>query len=814
VAIQKVMIKYISAAFLFCLSQLCFAGQIVHVGTASSDVIVVVIETVDGEAVPSQDSALWPVNDSEPSQVGRYSYVWYEEKAQGARYPLSQRHHMYLQLSSELTEDAIYIIETPYGPDTLEFNSRASLCESIKVNQTGYFEFGTVRYANLGIFLGDLGPQELISLPTYDVVDASSDEIVLSGDVTYWGDDTDPSPSAIQERGSGEYVYRMDLSGLTDGGPYYISIPGFGRSYEFGVGETSTKEIAYVHTRGLYHQRCGIALEAPFTSFTRGTCHTSVEITEADPDGFITDRGDVMEIHGGYHDAGDFDRRFGHTLIPAWMLNLYEAFPDHFADKQYLLPESGNGIPDWLDETLWSILVWEYLQDESGGIRGGTEANRHPEYGVVNAETDHLIYRTYRIYGHTTAVGAGLFAHASRLVRSFDSQRADSLQDRAVRAWEYLESHDLATAHDAQKMYASLQLYLATGAAEYHDAFKTHAGYLLGNPGWPEQYNPVWWNLNTIKDGMIFTPYFFGYLITDREVDPGIQTELSQLIQDAAQTQLNVVMNQPYPIGDTPGLAWGTATNQGRYAEPMILMYRLTGDQEYLDGVSLLADYSLGLNPLGKCYVTGLGDNPPNCPLQLDSYFTYQAGKGNVPGIVVYGPVADPNDVNWERAVWEKIYPEIDTLPEQRRYSDGWSFIGANEFTTWETMALNVCMYGFLSSFYEPDTVHSTVKKKEHLDAPASIKLLQNYPNPFNPVTTIRYFLPENSTVRLDIYNIKGQKIKTLVNKKQSAGTYTVRWDALNESGIQVANGVYLCKIKATNHSMTFSEVKRLLFAK
>jgi len=355
------------------------AGKIVHTGTASSNILVIVLETEDGEAAPSQDFDQWKVNGASPSSVGHYSHVWYEEKAQWPGYPMSLRHHMYLRLDNNFSNDAVYNIESPYGVVSFTYNDRTSLCQSIRINQVGYFGKSHVRYANLGIYTGDLGPQKPDAAPAFEVIDEQSGQVILTGQAEYWGDDTDPSPSDIQKRGSGEHVYRLDLSALAEGGPYFISIPGYGRSYTFGVGEDYTKRIAYIQTRGLYHQRCGIALEEPYTKYTRGACHTSVEVTDADPPGFIKTRGEKMDIRGGYHDAGDFDRRFGHTLIPAWMLTTYEAFPEHFADQQYNLPESGNGIPDWLDEALWGLLVWEYLQEDNGGIRGGTEADGHAQ---------------------------------------------------------------------------------------------------------------------------------------------------------------------------------------------------------------------------------------------------------------------------------------------------------------------------------------------------------------------------------------------------------------------------------------------------
>ncbi len=80
---------------------------------------------------------------------------------------------------------------------------------------------------------------------------------------------------------------------------------------------------------------------------------------------------------------------------------------------------------------------------------------------------------------------------------------------------------------------------------------------------------------------------------------------------------------------------------------------------------------------------------------------------------------------------------------------------------------------------------------------PETIVLQNNYPNPFNPTTSIRYTLNEASQVRLTIYNMLGQEVKTLVNAFQPAGFKSVSWDATNNSGRTVSAGVYLYKLEA-----------------
>ncbi|HUV35856.1 MAG TPA: FlgD immunoglobulin-like domain containing protein [Patescibacteria group bacterium] len=82
-------------------------------------------------------------------------------------------------------------------------------------------------------------------------------------------------------------------------------------------------------------------------------------------------------------------------------------------------------------------------------------------------------------------------------------------------------------------------------------------------------------------------------------------------------------------------------------------------------------------------------------------------------------------------------------------------------------------------------------------DTPDCNALMQNYPNPFNPITTIRYQLARKSHVRVDIFNIKGEKIVTLVNRTMPAGMHEVTWDATADNGRKVTSGIYFCQMKS-----------------
>ncbi|MCK4689184.1 MAG: T9SS type A sorting domain-containing protein, partial [Candidatus Marinimicrobia bacterium] len=108
------------------------------------------------------------------------------------------------------------------------------------------------------------------------------------------------------------------------------------------------------------------------------------------------------------------------------------------------------------------------------------------------------------------------------------------------------------------------------------------------------------------------------------------------------------------------------------------------------------------------------------------------------------------------------------------------------------------------------DIIHIVVEKAaivgiDESVIPEEFALYQNYPNPFNPTTSIKYSLPKNTNVTLTVYNTAGQVVEVLVNKNQSSGNYTVKWDAR-----YIPSGVYFYQLQADD----FQQVKKCLLIK
>ncbi|MEM6645237.1 MAG: FlgD immunoglobulin-like domain containing protein [Bacteroidota bacterium] len=122
-----------------------------------------------------------------------------------------------------------------------------------------------------------------------------------------------------------------------------------------------------------------------------------------------------------------------------------------------------------------------------------------------------------------------------------------------------------------------------------------------------------------------------------------------------------------------------------------------------------------------------------------------------------------------------------------------------------ESAVLSVKGSGFLNEGLVADLADAEVRQ-----VPTDFALDQNYPNPFNPTTLISYSLPQASAVTLQVFDINGRLVQTLVNGSQEAGRYKVEWNGRNMSGAQVASGLYIYRVQADN----FSAVKRMMLVK
>lgn len=648
-----------------------------EIRTASDHVIIALFtsDIVDLEGISLYRPDQWKLGRR--SVIGLHKWV---TEAEGSE------HRVYIEVP-KLKNGKSYVLKTPYGKKRFRFKDTKTLCESIKVNQVGYSALSNVRYANFAIWMGDGGSTRIYgALPEYTVIDNRGRK-VAGGVLQEVGDD----------RSSGDHVYRIDLSAVPEGGPYRVSVKGYGVSYPFGVGGDFSRKVAWTSFRALYQQRCGVPVVKPYSDWDIRTkpCHETVYLTYG-PIGEarlkVEGTEPTIKAWGGYHDAGDADRRTYHMDVSSSLLTTYEMFPEYFTDDQFNIPDifdenfnilgKGNGVPDIIDEAEWGTMFWEYVQTETGEMPWGTETTGYSPFTTYDRE-DHL-FGTEVLSPVTAAWASALFVHLARLIEPYKPERAEQLLERAFLARQSLGGQPFPTFD----MYYNVEMYLKTGEEQYHDYIKAHAQDVMGIVN----------TFNVGTEGFAYyawlPSYFCSYLMAkDRPTDPAVKAVFTEALRQTADKELGFLAGNAYPVGTPETLRWwGSNVAQGQYAYPMLLYWRLSGDQKYIDGVSQLMDYVLGLNPLGKCFMTGVGSNRVHHPHDRETEYThYEMGWGIRPGLIVFGPgLMRPEG---------RSYPAIDAFstPRERIYIDNVNAISQSEFTIYQSLCFPACIYPILT---------------------------------------------------------------------------------------------------------------------
>ena len=670
--------------------------RLTEIRTASNNFLVAYYKSdiVKADEVDTNDLSLWKLNGQPVAAINKFV-----TEADACD------HHIYLQVPV-LVNGVSYKLETPYGEKAFVFDDKKIFCESIKTNQNAYSALSKVRYANFAIWLGDGGSKQINGdLPAYRVFEVSTGRQVTQGTLKEIG----------QDESSGDFVYRIDLSEVPEGGPYKISVKGYGCSYPFGVGSDFSRRLAYISFRSLYHQRCGCPVKEPYAwNIRMKPCHTTIYDTNA-PIGEarlrVHGNETTFTAYGGYHDAGDADRRTYHMDVTSTLLTTYEAFPKLFTDDQYNIPDKfddkfnilgkGNEIPDIIDEAEWGAMFWEYMQASSGAIHWGTETYQYSPFTTYDKETKR--FGTEVLDTRTAGFAAGMFMHMARIIKPYKPDRAEELRKHAEMAFKAAGQRIRTTHH----LYYAVQKYLLTGDEDAHQTVKdlaeNGARYVDTFNGPPESFAGS--NFSRRPDGWL-TSFFYSYIIEkNRPTDPAVVEQFKAVLKAAADKAIEYLQGNAYPVGTPMNLRWwGSNTAQGQYAYPCLLYWGLTKEQKYIDAVSQLMDYDQGLNPLGKCYVCGIGFNRVHNPHDRESAYTIEQGWGPRPGILVFGPGGRGRGTS---------VPDVRTLARERRYIDNLPSIQWNEFTVYQSLCFPAAVYPVLAQGGKWDDTKDPFATKE-----------------------------------------------------------------------------------------------------
>lgn len=241
------------------------------------------------------------------------------------------------------------------------------------------------------------------------------------------------------------------------------------------------------------------------------------------------------------------------------------------------------------------------------------------------------------------------------------------------------------------KLYYAVQKYLLTGDESAHPMVKDLAdsagAYAETYNGAPESFAGARGGRG--RDGWLAS-FFFSYVIEKtRPTDPAVVARFQAALPAAADKEIECLSANAYPVGTPLNLRWwGSNTAQGQYAYPCLLQWALTKEQKYLDAARQLMDYTQGLNPIGKCYVCGIGFNRVHNPHDRESAYTQEKGWGPRPGILVFGPGGRGRGVS---------VPAVSTLARERQYIDNLPSIQWNEFTVYQSLCFSAAVYPVLA---------------------------------------------------------------------------------------------------------------------
>ncbi len=495
------------------------------------------------------------------------------------------------------------------------------------------------------------------------------------------------------DKDSGDVVWQADFSELTAEGSYWVEDSEGNSSCSFKVDNNTYKNLNQILCKALYYQRCGMELKEPFAGkFKRESCHEGTAVLLEDFERFNkkgpeTEEIRQFEVSGGWHDAGDYGRYpTAAATALSHMLYAYRLFPESFQGTLNI-PESGNGMPDILNECLYELRWLMKMQMEDGSVFHKLTSMRHANFVMPCKDKRQMVL--FPVSTMAVADFAAIMALASRVYAAFDADFSQKALSAAIKSWSWLESHpefigfqnpvgcntgDYSDCNDLdERLWAAVELYKCTGELCYLEKAQelfTKVSDVTAM-GWSEVAGFAGWALfeaNTCKAAHSLKEQFRKAFLFEAERIVKISSSSGYFAalesEDYGWGSNMVLMNR--------ALILGTA-------------YLLEPDKDYLDVIVKQMDYLLGVNAAGYSYVTGIGEracqNPHNRVTAADGI------EETIPGFISGGANAEPVD---EKAEW-LIEPGT---PPMKCFLDIWECYSLNEITIyWNSPAIFITAF-------------------------------------------------------------------------------------------------------------------------
>jgi endoglucanase len=486
----------------------------------------------------------------------------------------------------------------------------------------------------------------------YQIRRWSDDGVVYSGTITAWNGGTIDAQS-------GDKVWWFDYSSVTASGSYYVfDVTNNVRSYQFDISDNVYYNTMKQAFRVFYYQRCGCSKSTPFaqTGWTDAACHIGT-LQDFDCRRYNnTNAATSRDLSGGWHDAGDYNKYVNFAFEPMMDLMLsYKENPVTMGGDNFNIAESGNGIPDILDEVKFE-LDW-LLKMQNAGNGAVLSIVGVMNFGSASPPSaDH----NQRFYGppttSATLTASALFALGAIQFNSIgQTAYANTLQTASIAAWNWASANDSSFYNAGvigageqetgtyerfiRKMASSVFLFALTGNSVYKTFFESN---------YTQMHLMQWGFAYPFESGAQDMMLYYASL-------SGANVSTATAIKNAYKNSMktNNADNLPAYLNKTDAYraylsnnnyTWGSNTTKGRQGNMFgnMITYKLDtiNNSNYREAALGVLNYFHGVNPTAFCYLTNMGSYGAENSINeiYHSWFGDGSALWDRAGTSVYGP--------------------------------------------------------------------------------------------------------------------------------------------------------------------------------
>jgi endoglucanase len=494
---------------------------------------------------------------------------------------------------------------------------------NIHVDQVGYLP----EYPKIAIVVTANGTDE------FKVLNANTNEIVYKGTLS----------APHKDISSGDTVRQADFSPVTAPGTYIVTVDGIGSSYQFKISD-NVYYIPLIHTLRSYTlARSNIAINDPITGLQHAVDHEKAKNAKVFFSDGVSTKGDVLDMSGGWYDAGDYGKYVPTGGISvATILLAYENQPQKFRKGQMFFPkgialnEKSPDMPDVLVEMKCELDWMLKMQRSDGNVYLKTSG---PYWSDLKTRPEDDKYPQY-VYGlatYNTALYGATNAMAARIYQNYDPAYADQLLMAAKKAFNFINSNPKPsfrfdegqnngsgpyekttenehkswiasvktehpnlklTADAEERIWLAAELFKTTGDKQYENYLKKNfADVIIIKP------KAFSWT-NSLALGQ------WAYL-TNPNANSAIKAKVKQAFLTYADSTVKQIASDGYGCAlNNNEYTWSSNKVTLGKANMLVLAYQLDPKPAYLNAALDQVHYILGRNTNGVCYLTGSGTNP------------------------------------------------------------------------------------------------------------------------------------------------------------------------------------------------------------